>query len=264
MSSSSDVKPMEPIVAVIPVRMASSRLPGKPLAQLHGLPMIEHVFRRAKRCSRLDEVYVATCDDEIREVSQQLGARVIMTSKEHQRATDRTAEAADHFAAETIVMIQGDEPMITPQMIDTVLDSIGPDSSASCANLVYPIESEREFIDPNTIKVVADLNGNALYFSRSPIPKVRFDQTTAKIFKQVCVILFRRECLREFARLPPGPLELAESIDMLRFLEHGRRVRLVETDVSTHSVDTTEDLQLVEKLMNNDPLMRKYAEVGSR
>jgi len=250
---------MDHVVAVIPARMASSRFPGKPIAPLHRLPMIEHVFRRVKLCSQLDEVYIATCDDEIRDVAEGFGARVIMTSAAHQRATDRVAEAAKQLAAEIIVMVQGDEPMITPQMIDTAVDSLRSDSSTSCVNLVYRIDSERDFIDRNTIKIVADLNGNALYFSRSPIPNVHFDQPTAKVFKQVCVISFRCDGLREFARLPPTPLERAESIDMLRFLEHGRSVRLVETGVATHSVDTPADLRLVERLMNNDPLMQKYA-----
>ena len=241
--------PMERVVAVIPARLGSSRFPGKPLAPLHGLPMIEHVFRRAQLCAQLDEVYVATCDDEIRAVAQGFGATVIMTSATHERATDRIAEAAEHFASEIIVMIQGDEPMITPAMITTSLGPLRSDPLVGCVNLVHRINSDREFLDPNTIKVVADLNDDALYFSRSPIPKV---------FKQVCVIPFRRECLLEFARLEPGPLELAESIDMLRLLEHGRKVRLVETEVTTHAVDTPEDLQLVETLMNNDQLMRQY------
>jgi len=240
---------MERVVAVIPARMGSSRFPGKPLAPLHGLPMIEHVFRRAQLCAQLDEVYVATCDDEIRSVAQSFGATVIMTSATHERATDRVAEAAAHFAADIIVMIQGDEPMITPEMIATSLAPLQSDRSTCCVNLVHRINSQREFLDPNTIKVVADLNGDALYFSRAPIPNVDFEASNAKIFKQVCVIPFRRECLLEFARLRPGPLELAESIDMLRLLEHGRSVRLVETEVTTHAVDTREDLQLVETLM---------------
>jgi len=246
------------ITAVIPARMASSRFPGKPLSSLHGLPMIEHVFRRAKLCSQLDEVYIATCNDEIREAALRFGAQVIMTSNTHERATDRVAEATEHFSADIVVMIQGDEPMITPEMIETALGPIRSDPSTICVNLVHRIESQHDYVDPNTIKVVADLNGNALYFSRSPIPNVRFEQTTAKIFKQVCVIPFTREYLREFARLPATPLEIAESIDMLRFLEHGRSVRLVETDVTTHSVDTPADLKQVEVLMKDDPLMRKY------
>lgn len=237
--------------------MASSRFPGKPLASLHGLPMIEHVFRRAKLCAQLQEVYIATCDEVIRDAALGFGAKVIMTSNTHERATDRVAEAAEHVSADIVVMIQGDEPMIAPEMIETALGPFWSDPSTRCVNLVRRIESPQDYIDPNTIKVVADLNGNALYFSRSAIPNVDFERTTAKIFKQVCVIPFRRDCLREFARLPATPLEIAESIDMLRFLEHGRSVRLVETHVATRSVDTPADLQQAEILMNNDPLMRK-------
>jgi len=249
---------MERVVAVIPVRMGSSRFPGKPLARLHGLTMMEHVFRRAQLCAQLDQVYVATCDDEIRTVAQGFGATVIMTSAKHQRATDRVAEAAEDFASDIIVMIQGDEPMITPEMVAASLDPLRSDRSIRCTNLVHRISSRREFLDPNTIKVVADLNGNALYFSRSPIPQVDFERSNPKVFKQVCVIAFRRECLLEFSRLRPTPLEIAESIDMLRLLEHGRSVRLVETQVPTHSVDTPADLERVETLMNDDALIRRY------
>jgi 3-deoxy-manno-octulosonate cytidylyltransferase (CMP-KDO synthetase) len=205
-------------------------------------------------------VYVATCDDEIRAVAQDFGATVIMTSATHERATDRVAEAAEHFASDIIVMIQGDEPMITPEMIVASLHPFQSDRSTCCVNLVHRITSQTEFLDPNTIKVVADLNDNALCFSRSRIPKVDFEQSSPKVFKQVCVIPFRRECLMEFARLPPTPLEGAESIDMLRLLEHGRSVRLVETEVTTHAVDTLADLQLVETLMNDDELMRRYTQ----
>ena len=240
---------MDRIVAVIPARMASSRFPGKPLALLHGLPMIEHVFRRAKLCSQLDDVYVATYDEEIRDVAEAFGAGVIMTSAAHERATDRVAEAVEHFAADIVVMIQGDEPMITPEMIQSALEPFRSDPSASCVNLVHRITSQREFVDPNTIKVVAGVNNNALYFSRAPIPHVDFEATTTKVFKQVCVIPFTRSCLQEFSRLPPAPLERAESIDMLRLLEHGRSVRLVETTTTTHSVDTPADLQLVQAMM---------------
>ena len=256
MSSNGEImtqKPTKRIVAVIPVRMASSRFPGKPLAPLNGLPMIEHVFRRVKRCDQLDEVYVATCDNDIRDVAEGFGAPVIMTSAAHERATDRVAQAVQHIAADIIVMVQGDEPLITPEMIAASLEPLQSESSTSCVNLVHRITSQQEFADPNTIKVVADVNGNALYFSRSPIPHVNLEQSTMKIFKQVCVIPFTRECLEEFSRLPPTPLERAESIDMLRLLEHGRRVRLVETLVATHAVDTPADLKLVETMMKNNP-----------
>jgi 3-deoxy-manno-octulosonate cytidylyltransferase (CMP-KDO synthetase) len=249
---------MERVAAVIPVRMGSSRFPGKPLAPLNGLPMVEHVFRRAQLCADLDAVYIATCDYEIRDVAEGFGATVIMTSVTHQRATDRVAEAAEHFESDIIVLIQGDEPMITPEMVATSLAPLLSDPSIGCVNLVHRINSQREFLDPNTIKVVADLNDDALYFSRSPIPKVDIERSNAKVFKQVCGIPFRRECLLEFAQLPPGPLEVAESIDMLRLLEHRRTVRLAETQVTTHAVDTPADLQLVATLMNDDPLIQQY------
>jgi 3-deoxy-manno-octulosonate cytidylyltransferase (CMP-KDO synthetase) len=229
--------------------MASSRFPGKPLAPLHGLPMIEHVFRRAKLCSQLDDVYVATCDEEIRDVAETFGAEVIMTSPAHERATDRVAEAVEHLPADIVVMIQGDEPMITPEMIQSALEPFRSDPSTLCVNLVHRITRQQEFVDPNTIKVVADVNGNALYFSRAPIPHVDFEQTKLKIFKQVCVIAFTRGCLQEFSQLPPALLERAESIDMLRLLEHGRSVRLVETMTTTHAVDTPADLRLVQTMM---------------
>lgn len=220
--------------------------------------MIEHVFRRVKLCHQLDEVCVATCDEEIRDVAEGFGAKVIMTSVAHERATDRVAEAVEHLAADIILMVQGDEPMITPEMIETALAPFQSDTLVACVNLVHRITSEREFNDSNTIKVVADATGNALYFSRSPIPHVNFEHTTQKMFKQVCVIPFTRQCIRQFSSLPSTPLERAESIDMLRLLEHGRRVRLVETQVATQAVDTPADLQLVHTLMNDDQLMREY------
>ncbi len=237
-------------IAIIPARMGSSRFPGKPLAQLLGRPMIEHVLRRAEMCTQLNAVYVATCDEEIRKVVEALGGRVIMTSPTHDRATDRVAEAAEQIDAGIVVMIQGDEPMITPAMIAAAVTPLLADRSVECVNLVHRITKRHDYLDPNTIKVVMDVNHDALYFSRAPIPALQFTENNQlPMFKQVCVIPFRREFLSEFTRLPPTPLEQAESIDMLRLIEHGRRVRLVETTVETHAVDTPEDLRLVEMLM---------------
>src|SRR5688500_4449238 len=135
------------IVAVIPARMASTRFPGKPLARLNGLPMIEHVFRRARLCDELDEVYVATCDDEIRDVAEGFGAKVIMTAVAHERATDRVAEAVEHIAADIVVMVQGDEPMITPEMIQAAIEPLRSDPSTACVNLVHRIASALEFMN---------------------------------------------------------------------------------------------------------------------
>jgi 3-deoxy-manno-octulosonate cytidylyltransferase (CMP-KDO synthetase) len=258
---------MERVVAVIPARMGSSRFPGKPLAPLLGRPLIEHVLRRASMCERLDAVYVATCDEEIRAAVEGLGGEVLMTSAAHERASDRVAEAAERLEADIFVMIQGDEPMVTPEMIDAAVAPMFEDSSVACVNLARRIVTREEYVDPNTIKVVMNTCGDGLYFSRSPIPALDFARDTssgasvhAPVFKQVCVIPFRRESLREFARLPPTPLERTESIDMLRVIEHGGRVRLVLTEVDTHAVDTPEDLRLVESLMKDDPLLRRYGE----
>ena len=212
--------------------------------------MIEHVLRRAEMCTPLSDVFVATCDEEIKNVVERLGGRVIMTSPTHERASDRVAEAAEQVNADIVVMIQGDEPMITPAMIAAAVTPLLSDQLVECVNLVRRITNVKDYLDPNTIKVVMNVNGDALYFSRAPIPSIEFTEANhLPVFKQVCVIPFRAEFLRKFALLPPTELERAESIDMLRILEHGRRVRLVETTVETHAVDTPEDLRLVETLM---------------
>jgi 3-deoxy-manno-octulosonate cytidylyltransferase (CMP-KDO synthetase) len=250
---------MTRIVAIIPARMGSSRFPGKPLAPLLGRPMIEHVYKRAQLCQQLEAVYIATCDDDIRQAATAFGAPVLMTASTHERASDRVAEAAAELDAEIVVMIQGDEPLITPAMIDSALAPLIADQSVKCVNLARRINYQREYFDPNTIKIVMNTKGEALYFSRSPIPAADFTKAEAPpLFKQVCVIPFRRAFLLQFARLEPTPLERAESIDMLRALEHGYAVRLVETEIDTHAVDTEEDLRLVETLMQRDPLRTKY------
>jgi 3-deoxy-manno-octulosonate cytidylyltransferase (CMP-KDO synthetase) len=256
------------VVAVIPARMGSSRFPGKPLAPLLGRPMIEHVARRALMCDLLDAVYVATCDEEIRSAVEQFGGEAIMTSPTHERASDRVAEAAENFEAEVVVMIQGDEPMVTPSMIAAAVAPFAEDAAVSCVNLARRIDRREEYFDRNTIKVTMNARGDALYFSRAPIPADAFARETdgvcPPVFKQVCVIPFRRDFLHEFARLPQTPLERAESIDMLRAIEHGRPVRLVLIEEETHAVDTAEDLRLVEALMTNDPLVRLYADARVR
>lgn len=234
------------ILAVIPVRMGSSRFPGKPLAVLGGRPMVEHVYRHTAACARLDEVVVATCDAAIQAAVEAFGGRVEFTAASHERASDRVAEVSARHPADIVVMVQGDEPMITPDMVAAAVDGLAGDPSVGCVNLAAPIEDERDARDPNTIKVVASTSGRALYFSRSPIP-AQFAPGVLR--KQVCVIAFRREALARFAALPPGPLERLESIDMLRFLEHDLPVGLVTTDVPTRAVDTPDDLARVSRLM---------------
>jgi 3-deoxy-manno-octulosonate cytidylyltransferase (CMP-KDO synthetase) len=248
------------IVAIIPARMGSSRFPGKPLAPILGRPMIEHVYRRTMLCQALYDVIIATCDIEIFESVEAFGGKAIMTSPAHERASNRVAEAAADLDADVIVMVQGDEPMTYPEMIK---ESLAPFLSGypeiTCVNLTARIKNQKEFEDPNTIKVVMDRNGFALYMSREPIPTLHlqdFDQIHA--FKQVCIIPFTAAALQEFIQLEPTPLEVAESIDMMRFIEHGRKVKMVETLFSTHAVDTPDDLKIVEKLLRKDPLTGKY------
>jgi 3-deoxy-manno-octulosonate cytidylyltransferase (CMP-KDO synthetase) len=206
--------------------------------------MIEHVYRACRMNQTLAGVYIATCDPEIAAAAEGFGGAAIMTSSSHQRASDRVAEAAEKMDADIIVMVQGDEPMLHPQMIDEAIQPFREDDSVFCTNLAAPIRSIEEMRDPNTIKVVTAKNGDALYFSRQPIPS-----GSSSGLKQVCVIPFRREFLLQYTRLEPTPLELAESIDMLRILEHGLKVRMVMTNYETHAVDTPADLALVERLM---------------
>lgn len=246
-------------IAIIPARMGSSRFPGKPLAPLLGRTMLEHVYQRVAMSQSLSATYIATCDEEIRQAAAAFGAPVIMTADRHERASDRIAEAAAHTDADLIVMVQGDEPMTYPAMIDAAIAPFRNNSSLECVNLTKRIDDEADFRSPNTIKVVMDQQGNALYMTRQPVPTLApdgFGATAA--YKQVCIIPFTRTCLIEYSRLPPTPLEKLESIDMLRLLEHGRRVRMVETSHDTQAVDTKADLARVAELMTNDPLLAHY------
>ena len=247
------------VVAVIPARMGSSRFPGKPLAPIMGMPMIEHVRRRVEMCKNLDGVYVATCDREIFDAVEGFGGQAVMTSTVHQRASDRVAEVAESMQADIFVLVQGDEPMTLPEMIDRAVAPMLEDSGIACVNLSKRIDSLESWQDPNTIKVVTDLNGDALYFSRQPIPTDRIlGAEGIPLFKQVCIIPFRRDTLLKYASLAPTPLEELESIDMMRFLEHGYRVRMVETEFDTYSVDTPEDLERIQEMMRSDDLTQTY------
>ncbi|MDR4513721.1 3-deoxy-manno-octulosonate cytidylyltransferase [Nitrosomonas sp.] len=246
-------------IAVIPARMGSTRFPGKPIAPLLGRPMIEHIYKRVALSKTLHATYIATCDDEIREVAENFGATVIMTADTHERASDRVAEAVVDLDADLVVMVQGDEPMTHPDMIDAAVQPFKQDPELGCVNLVRRIDQESDFRDPNTIKVVMDQFNNALYMSRQPIPtiaKAGFAQTVA--YKQVCIIPFRRELLFKYTRLQPTPLEQLESVDMMRLLEHGHTVRMVPTEFNTQAVDTEADLARVARLMEDDPLLSRY------
>ena len=247
------------VVGIIPARMGSSRYPGKPLASVLGRPMIEHVYRRSALCKMLDTVAVATPDDEIFRAVEGFGGMAIMTSPAHTRASDRVAEAAERTGGDIVINIQGDEPLIHPDMIELAVRAVAEDRNVFCSNLISRIISDDEHNDPNCIKVVRDHAGFALYFSREPIPTRRYAAgEPAQAYKQVCVIPFWAETLTKFLELPSTTLELAESVDMLRILEHGYRVKLVESPYDTHSVDIPEDVPLVEELLRKDPITPQY------
>lgn len=237
-------------VAILPARMGSTRFPGKPLARLLGKPMIQHVWERVSRAKGLADTVVATCDTEIADACRSFGAPFVMTSPSHERASDRVAEAAKTVKADVYVLVQGDEPMTSPGMVEAALAPMLADPAIACVNLAGRILTEAEFDDRNCIKVVMDLKSDALLMSREPIPTRRIGPWgTFPAWKQVCVMPFRADALALYARLEPTPLEKAESIDMLRFLEHGVKVRMVPTGDASHAVDTPQDLLRVEALM---------------
>ncbi|MBE7414477.1 MAG: 3-deoxy-manno-octulosonate cytidylyltransferase [Deltaproteobacteria bacterium] len=250
-------------IGIIPARMASTRFPGKPLRPILGMPMIGHVYLRSRLSPALDEVYVATCDAAIRDYVQSIGGKAIMTLDTHERASDRTAEAMLKVEdmtgrrAEIVVMIQGDEPMVTPEMIERAVEPILDGPEVNIVNLMAEI-SQSEAGDPNEIKVVVDKRGDAVYFSREAIPSGSKYKGGLKRFKQVCVIPFRRESLLKFNSLGQTPLEIIESVDMLRLIENGLKVRMVAAKAATWSVDTVEDLKKVEQAMMGDPMLARY------
>lgn len=214
-------------IGIIPARMGSSRYPGKPLAKIQGIPMIGHVYFRCKMSKKLDEVYIATCDEEIRQYAESIGAKCIMTAGTHERATDRTAEAMLKIETDTgvmtdiVVMIQGDEPVVFPEMIDLAIAPLYAEEDLEVVNLMANLNSVEEFEDPNEVKVVVDLQNNAIYFSREPVPSRKKGVTEVPMLKQVCIMPFRRNFLLKFNALPQTPLEIIESVDMMRVLENG-------------------------------------------
>ena len=242
------------ILSIIPARMGSSRFPGKPLAKINGIPMIEHVYRNVKKNKILSDVIVATCDRKIFDFIKSIKGEVVMTSKKHQRASDRCYEALKIFEKtkkitfDIIVMVQGDEPMVHPNMINDAVKPMIKNKKINVVNLISNINNERDFKNPNFIKVVHNKNLNALYFSRSFIPNTKFSKKI-KVKKQVCIIPFRRNFLIKYNKMKPTPLEIIESIDMLRILENGYKVNLFETKYFSHAVDTISDLRKVEKFL---------------
>ena len=241
------------VLALIPARLASTRFPNKPLTQILGKSMLQHIVERVQLCAEVSEVVVATCDQQIVEHIQGLGYQAVMTSDRHERASDRCAEAvaklenSKNTKYDIVVMVQGDEPMTDPRMLLDVLQPFAKSPDLQVVNLCADIAAG-EFASPNCVKVVMDLVGNALYMSRAAIP-VSQDGIERPSGKQLGLIAFRREALQKFAELTPTPLEISESVDMLRFLEHGIKIRMQRTIYRTHAVDVPGDVVEVERLM---------------
>jgi 3-deoxy-manno-octulosonate cytidylyltransferase (CMP-KDO synthetase) len=251
------------VIGIIPARMAATRFPNKPMALIDGMPMIGHCYFRSKMSSLLNEVYVATCDKQIFDYIISIGGKAIMTSNEHERATERSAEALINIEKETlqkfdiVVMIQGDEPLIDPEMVN---ESIKPLLSGEnqVSNLMANLNGLEDAKNTNFVKVVTDVKGKAMYMSREPIPSTSKYNYSIDYYRQLGLIAFSREAIIKFIELPTTRLEIIESIDMNRFLEHQFPIKMTLTNFPADSVDTIEDLKMVDIKMKNDKLYNQY------
>ena len=248
-------------VAIIPARYASSRFPGKALADIAGKPMIQHTYERVQEATRVSRILVATDDDRIAKAVEGFGGCAVMTSPHHATGTDRLAEVAATLSDALIVNVQGDEPLIHPEMIDTVIGLLADEPALPMATLKIRIETPDDIFNPAITKVVTDLNGYALYFSKGPIPFCRNewgdfarrragvpDFAPPQVACHVGLYAYRRDFLLRYAELPPTPLEQLEQLEQLRVLEHGYRIKVAETSHTSIGVDTPEDLEKARRL----------------
>ena len=247
------------VVAIIPARYASTRLNGKPLLNIAGKPMIQWVYERAKKAKLTNDVIAATDDKRVFDAVRYFGGTAVMTSPEHRTGTDRIAEAADGLNVDIIVNVQGDEPLIEPEMIDEAIRPLTNDSEIVAATLKTKIRDEAELNNPNVVKVVTDKNDFALYFSRLPVPYYRDEWKDLKhltvhgsrftVFKHIGLYVYRKDFLLKFAKMKPTPLEEAEKLEQLRVLENGYKIKVVETEHDSIGVDTEEDMERVRKIV---------------
>lgn len=255
------------VVAIIPARYASTRLPGKPILDIGGKPMVVRVAERARQVASINRVIIATDDHRIFDIVAAAGEEVMMTSPDHQTGTDRLAEVAAQLDAEIIVNVQGDEPLIEPATIESALKPLLADSSIVMSTTSEPIESAADLLNPNVVKVVTDPLGFALYFSRSLIPFPRSavqvhgsieaalaaePELFSRYAKHTGMYVYRREFLLSYAKLPATPLEQSELLEQLRALEHGYKIKVVKVAHRSIGVDTPEDLERVRKLFGQD------------
>ena len=250
------------ILVIIPARYASSRLPGKPLISLAGKPMIQHVYERASQAD-VTKVVVATDDDRIAKAVTDFGGEVVMTSADHLSGTDRVAEAASHYRADLIINVQGDEPLLDPDSINRAAAPILADDSIVMATLAHPLTDPEEVANTNVVKVVMDKQGFALYFSRCPIPfdRDRFgsklpgtaiEQVPSGMMRHIGLYVYRADFLQRFAAMAPTRLEQLESLEQLRALEHGYKIRVVATRQAVIGVDTQEDVEKVQAILEEN------------
>jgi 3-deoxy-manno-octulosonate cytidylyltransferase (CMP-KDO synthetase) len=239
------------VVVVIPARYGSTRLPGKPLVSIAGKPMIQRVFERAKLAQCVNQVIVATDDERIVKAVEAFGGEARMTRSDHRTGTERVAEVAAHVEGDVFVNVQGDEPLLDPAAVDAAVTSLLEDPPASIATVATPIKTPADIMDPNVVKTVLDFEGNAIYFSRAPIPWVReaASKVLARHLKHLGLYVFDREALLEYPTLPPGELERIEQLEQLRWLENGWKIRVAEVEHDAVSVDVPEDVARVEKLL---------------
>ncbi len=236
-------------VAIIPARYHSTRLPGKPLADIGGKPMIRHVYENVEKSDEVSEVIVATDDERVVQAVESFGGKARMTSAAHATGTDRIAEVASELDAQIVVNVQGDEPFITPGMISEAVRPLMDEPELPMSTLMHEI-GEEGFADPSVVKVVVDLRGNALYFSRSLIPFPR-NRENLRVFEHIGIYCYRKNFLSSFVALPQSPLEKNESLEQLRALENGYRIRVVRTSAADYiplSIDTNEDLERARRL----------------
>jgi 3-deoxy-manno-octulosonate cytidylyltransferase (CMP-KDO synthetase) len=239
------------VTAIIPARMASTRLPGKPLLDLSGKPIIQWVYERANSAGVFDSVLVATPDEDIVDAVRGFGGQAVLTSIEHRSGSDRLAEVCRKMeTGDVIVNVQGDEPLLDPGAVAQLANALQEDESIRMGSLMRALDVSDDADDPNLVKVVVDSSGFALYFSRSRIPYVRDAGVTAKVYAHIGVYAYRREFLLEFTSMPPTMLEKAESLEQLRAVENGYRIKMIETTARPVGVDTPEDLERVRALVS--------------
>lgn len=247
------------IAAIIPARMGSSRYPGKPLVSILGIPMVEHVRRRVSRISAIHQTIVATCDREIKEEVERAGGKVLMTAATHERATERIEEAAKGLDVDIVINVQGDEPMVLEEPLLRLLEPFRRDPSIQCTCLVYPIKDLSDLTNDNIVKTVVSQSGRIIYFSRAGIPG-RAIRPEGRYFKQSGLMAFRTEALHKFVKLPMTPLEIQESVDLLRLLENDIGVQAVISDSETKGVDVPSQVEDVEREIMSNPEQRRIFE----